>query len=106
MGNPLIELAKHGQSVWLDNINREILINGRLTELINNYNVTGVTSNPAIFQKAMSTGSYYDEQIIKCLTDNPVITPVRASVILVTFPCFLISSTLAVPIAPTTLCFF
>jgi transaldolase/glucose-6-phosphate isomerase len=74
MSNPLFELAKHGQSVWLDNINREIILNGSLTDLINNYNVTGVTSNPAIFQKAMASGTYYDEQILSCIRQNPVIT--------------------------------
>ncbi len=73
MSNPLLELAKCGQSVWLDNINREILQNGALTGLIKNYGVTGVTSNPAIFQKAMASGSFYDEQMKEVLNEHPVI---------------------------------
>ena len=63
MSNPLIELKEFGQSVWLDNISRAILNNNELKSLIENDGLSGVTSNPSIFQKAMASTSDYDEQI-------------------------------------------
>jgi transaldolase len=50
-------------SVWLDDISRDRLRTGNLQSLIDDYHVVGVTSNPTIFQHALSSGSAYDEQI-------------------------------------------
>jgi transaldolase / glucose-6-phosphate isomerase len=61
--SPLQQLAEHGQSVWLDYISRELLTSGELQRLIAEDNVTGMTSNPTIFQKAIADGSLYDDQI-------------------------------------------
>lgn len=61
--NPLSELTAQGQSIWLDFISRELVTTGQLLDLVNNSNVTGLTSNPTIFQKAMAEGTDYDEQI-------------------------------------------
>ena len=63
MSTPLQQLAEHGQSVWLDFISRELLTSGELQRLIAEDNVTGMTSNPTIFQKAIAEGSLYDDQI-------------------------------------------
>jgi transaldolase len=60
---PLQRLSALGQSVWLDFLSRESIHGGRLQELIDEYSVVGATSNPTIFQKAMSAGDAYDEQI-------------------------------------------
>ncbi len=70
MSNPLIELKKFGQSVWLDNISRSMLKNNELKHLVENDGLAGVTSNPSIFQKAMADTSDYDEQIISLLSTN------------------------------------
>jgi len=51
--NPLLELQKQGQSIWLDYIRRNLIIGGGLKRLIENDGITGVTSNPAIFEKAI-----------------------------------------------------
>ncbi len=59
----LHELAEHGQSVWLDYLSRDILQNGKLAEMMERDAVVGVTSNPTIFQKALSSGDAYDEQL-------------------------------------------
>src|SRR5690606_15155654 len=75
MKNPLIELGKFGQSVWLDNINRDMLNKNELKMLVNNDGLKGVTSNPSIFQKAMGSGHAYDDQIKEILIANPDITP-------------------------------
>jgi transaldolase len=50
------ELHDLGQSDWLDNITREMLDSGRLQPDIDDYSVTGLTSNPAIFDKAIASG--------------------------------------------------
>ena len=74
MKNPLIELEKFGQSVWLDNISRDMLIKGELKMLVDNDGLKGVTSNPSIFQKAMGSGHAYDDQIREILSADSDIT--------------------------------
>jgi transaldolase len=56
------ELHELGQSIWLDNITRELLDSGQLQTYIDDYSVTGLTSNPSIFDKAIASGGY-DEAI-------------------------------------------
>jgi transaldolase len=56
------QLGEVGQSVWLDYISRSLLKSGRLKELIG-LGITGMTSNPTIFDKAINSGSDYDDQI-------------------------------------------
>src|SRR5215216_6133846 len=59
----LHELSEHGQSVWIDSLSREWLETDELARLIDEDAVVGVTSNPTIFQKALSEGDWYDEQL-------------------------------------------
>lgn len=61
--SPLQRLSALGQSVWVDFLSRESIRGGHLQELIDDYAVVGATSNPTIFQKAMSSGDAYDEQM-------------------------------------------
>ena len=61
--NPLVELGKLGQSPWLDFIERGLVSSGGLLRLVSEDGITGVTSNPTIFEKAISAGQEYDEQI-------------------------------------------
>src|ERR687885_750446 len=60
--NTLQQLHDHGQSPWLDYITRDILKNGRLQELIE-LGIMGLTSNPTIFQKAISGSDLYDDEL-------------------------------------------
>ncbi len=60
---PLQRLSALGQSVWVDFLSRGSIRGGHLQELIDDYAVVGATSNPTIFEKAMSEGSAYDEQL-------------------------------------------
>jgi transaldolase len=60
---PTQQLHDLGQSLWLDNITRTILRDGTLAGYIDELSVTGLTSNPTIFDKAISAGDAYDEQI-------------------------------------------
>ncbi|MFN0119285.1 MAG: bifunctional transaldolase/phosoglucose isomerase [Blastocatellia bacterium] len=57
--NPLVELQTHGQSIWYDNMRRLLLDNGYLQGLITNDDLRGVTSNPAIFEKAIAGSNDY-----------------------------------------------
>ena len=59
----LHSLSTHGVSVWVDSLSREMLETGELARLIEEDAVVGVTSNPTIFEKALSTGAWYDEQL-------------------------------------------
>jgi transaldolase len=70
---PLQRLADEGQSVWIDYLSRELVQNGGLATMMKRDAVVGVTSNPTIFQKAISAGEAYDEQLRAELeeTDDP-----------------------------------
>ena len=59
----LHELSEHGVSVWVDSLSREMLETGELKRLVHEDAVVGVTSNPTIFEKALSTGDWYDDQL-------------------------------------------
>ena len=60
---PLDELSDAGVSIWLDDLSRERLRSGNLAELVATKRVVGVTTNPTIFQKALSKGDAYDAQV-------------------------------------------
>lgn len=61
--NTIKELLTEGQSVWQDDISRDMLQSGLLLSRINDVGIRGVTSNPSIFQKAIAGGSAYDDDI-------------------------------------------
>jgi len=61
--NPLIELTKLGQSIWNDNIERKLITSGELKRLIDEDGLSGVTSNPAIFEKAIAGSDLYGDQL-------------------------------------------
>jgi transaldolase len=61
--NPLIELTRLGQSIWNDNIERKLITSGELKRLIDEDGLSGVTSNPAIFEKAIAGSDLYADQL-------------------------------------------
>jgi transaldolase len=63
----LHRLAEYGQSVWIDFLSRDMIRNGELERRMRDDAVVGVTSNPTIFQKAISSGAAYDEQLREVL---------------------------------------
>src|SRR4026209_2276019 len=70
----LHELFETGVSPWIDSVSREMLETGELARLMKEDAIVGVTSNPTIFQKALSTGDWYDEQLgemLKTHADRP-----------------------------------
>ena len=64
----LHELSARGVSVWMDSLSRELLETGELGRLIDEDAVVGVTSNPTIFEKALSTGDWYDDELRDAMT--------------------------------------
>src|SRR5919201_2613968 len=63
----LHRLSELGQSVWIDYLSRDLLQSGELARKMEEDAVTGVTSNPTIFQKAISKGTAYDDQLREIL---------------------------------------
>ncbi|WP_205649745.1 transaldolase [Aequorivita ciconiae] len=70
--NPLNKIREHGQSIWLDLLDREIMDTGKLQSLIDEDDLRGMTSNPSIFEKAITGSSDYDDDIAELAkkTDN------------------------------------
>ena len=71
--NPLLELRKHNQSVWLDYIRRDLVRDGGLKRLVEQDGLSGVTSNPTIFEKAIDGGGQYDESFARGAADAQTI---------------------------------
>jgi transaldolase len=70
MTNPLLELKKHGQSVWYDDLNRKLIVSGTLQRMVDEDGVSGGTSNPSIFEKAISGSDAYDEHLRRLVDEG------------------------------------
>lgn len=70
MSNPLVELAKAGQSVWYDQMERRLITTGRLKKMIEEDDLRGMTSNPTIFEKAIGGSEDYEAQLRQLASDN------------------------------------
>ena len=69
--NPLLQIRALGQQIWLDNLSRALLNDGSLARFISEDGIAGITTNPAIFQKAFASGRDYEEDLA-CLRQQPV----------------------------------
>lgn len=63
--NPLVKVKRFGQSLWLDNLSRTLLHEGGLKRYVEEDGISGVTSNPAIFQKAIADSPYYKDDLAR-----------------------------------------
>jgi transaldolase len=88
MPNPWHELTDLGQSVWYDNLNRQLILSGNLKRMVAEDRVSGGTSNPSIFEKAVGSSNVYDADIrrivaegkdVDAIYDELTITDVRES---------------------------
>src|SRR5437870_5649142 len=70
MSNPLTELAKIGQSVWYDQMERRLITTGELKQMIDEDDLRGMTSNPTIFEKAIGGSEDYDAQLRQLASKN------------------------------------
>lgn len=68
--NPLVELQQYGQSFWLDNINRPLITSGALKRMVDADGLRGVTSNPTIFEKAITESNAYDEAFKQAVKES------------------------------------
>ncbi len=73
MKNPSQKAIEFGQSIWYDNISRDLLNSGELEKIVSAWGIRGLTSNPSIFDNAIRGSNTYDEQIeeLKSSLDNP-----------------------------------
>jgi transaldolase len=79
--NHLLELHEHGQSVWMDNLSRDIIQSGQLAEMVKNQGIRGITSNPAIFEKAIAGNAIYDSAIAKSVEEGKSIVTIYESLV-------------------------
>jgi transaldolase len=63
MTNHLLEIKDYGQSIWMDNLTRDLIESGELKRMIDERGIRGITSNPAIFEKAIAGNAIYDADI-------------------------------------------
>jgi len=75
--NPLQELLAYGQSMWLDYIRRDLFTTGKLKQMIADDGLRGMTSNPAIFEKAIADSSLYDDQLKSLASRSDLDTTAR-----------------------------
>lgn len=73
--NPIKELQEQGQSLWLDNLNRALITSGALQRLIDE-GLTGLTSNPTIFEKAIGESADYDEEIGRLVSERKEVSEI------------------------------
>ncbi|GHO73704.1 hypothetical protein KSD_14750 [Ktedonobacter sp. SOSP1-85] len=70
MANPLVQLQDQGQSVWYDNIDRAQIASGEFARMLKEDGILGVTANPTIFEKSISAGHAYDEQMQQLIKEG------------------------------------
>jgi transaldolase / glucose-6-phosphate isomerase len=75
--NPLKELLNYGQSMWLDYIRRDLFTTGKLKQMIADDGLRGMTSNPAIFEKAIGESSLYDDMLKSLASRSDLDTTAR-----------------------------
>lgn len=63
MTNHLLEIKQYGQSIWMDNLTRDLIASGELKKMVEEQGICGITSNPAIFEKAIVGNAIYDQDI-------------------------------------------
>jgi transaldolase len=68
--NPLRQLSAAGQSPWLDFLRRTLISSGELQRLMDHDGITGVTSNPSIFGKAIGGSTDYDDEVVRMANDG------------------------------------
>ncbi|MCC5657767.1 transaldolase [Nostoc sp. XA010] len=68
--NHLLEINQYGQSIWMDNLSRDIIQSGELKDMVENQGISGITSNPAIFEKAIAGNVIYDADIETAVRAN------------------------------------
>ncbi|NEQ65623.1 MAG: transaldolase [Symploca sp. SIO2D2] len=80
--NPIFQIEKtYGQSIWMDNLSRTIIESGELKQLISERGICGITSNPAIFEKAIAGNAVYDKAIDAGIRTNKSVMEIYESLV-------------------------
>lgn len=79
--NHLLKLHEHGQSVWMDNLSRDIIQSGQLAEMVKTQGIRGITSNPAIFEKAIAGNAIYDGAIAEAIAQGKSVNEIYESLV-------------------------
>ena len=79
--NPLLKIKDYGQSIWMDYLDRELIESGELKQMIETYTLRGVTSNPAIFEKAITGNRNYDADIEAGIREEKSVPQIYESLI-------------------------
>jgi transaldolase len=80
--NPILEIEKtYGQSIWMDNLSRDLIESGGLKDLIGSRGIQGITSNPAIFEKAIAGNKIYDDDILAGIKSNKSVMEIYESLV-------------------------
>ncbi len=82
MSNPLQQLATIGQSVWYDNIDRSQLQSGQFKQMLDEDGIMGVTANPTIFEKSISAGHAYDEQMTQLIREGKSVGDIYEAIVI------------------------
>ncbi|UOF90421.1 transaldolase [Fodinisporobacter ferrooxydans] len=78
--NPIQQLNQFGQSVWYDNVQRDLIDSGEMQKLIE-LGVTGVTSNPTILERAITSSTAYDKDILRAVNDGKTLNDIYDSLV-------------------------
>lgn len=79
--NRLIEIETLGQSIWMDNLSRDLIASGELKQLVTAKGIQGITSNPAIFEKAIKGNAIYDADIEKGIAAGKSVLEIYESLV-------------------------
>ncbi|MGF1492278.1 MAG: transaldolase [Microcoleaceae cyanobacterium] len=79
--NHLIEIKDLGQSIWMDNLSRDLIESGDLKQMITDKGIRGITSNPAIFEKAIKGNAIYDKDIAEGISQNKSVMEIYESLV-------------------------
>ena len=79
--NPILEIKQYGQSIWMDNLTRDLIQSGELKRLIAERGIVGITSNPAIFEKAIVGNATYDADIEAAIRANKPLQEIYESLV-------------------------
>ncbi len=79
--NHILEVQQYGQSIWMDNLNRDLIQSGELKNLVENRGIRGITSNPSIFEKAIVGNEMYDADIEAGIRDGKSVQEIYESLI-------------------------
>jgi transaldolase len=80
--NPILEIeTQYGQSIWMDNLSRDLIESGELKQSIQDKGIRGITSNPAIFEKAIAGNKIYDQAIVSGIKANKSVVEIYEDLI-------------------------